>query len=420
MLLAAYGFALSALAFTWRRLMFRTTFIAVTGSLGKSTSTRAIAAVLSLRFATNVTPEGHNSRIWLARSILQTRLRHRFSLIEVGTKRPGALRRAAWQVRPDIAVVLNVARCHTDQFPTLEDMASEKAALLSRLGSKGLAVLNGDDPRVRAMAAGCLGRVVMFGRSPEFAVWASDIAAEWPSRLSFVAHAGNRTCRVQTQLVGEHWVTGALASLAVALACGMDLASAASALHAFEPFIARMQPLPLPSGATILRDDFIPSMDACLAALQVMKTARTRRRLLAMSEVTDSVESLEQAWQTLARAVATSVEFALFYGPLSQMAARAAINAGMDPASVRGFPAWAEAAEFLRSELRDGDLLLLRASATDHGERIYWAQFGRVGCAKKECAYIHLCDACPELAPDLTRIAHLPPDQRPVWRPQRR
>lgn len=414
-----YGFALSALSFLWRRLMFRTTFVAVTGSLGKTTTTRAVAKVLAAKYPTNIPLHGRNDRIGLAQWILRARWRHQFSVLEIGTKLPGALRRAAWQVRPDAVVVLNVARCHTDNYPTLHDIAAEKACLLRPLGPAGVAILNGDDPRVRAMAAGCRARVLTFGTSPDSDVWASDVSARWPSRLSFVAHHGSRSHPVETQFVGEHWVSAALAALAVGLAFGVDLAVAASALAAVEPCVGRLQPRTLPSGAAILRDDFLPSIDSCDRALHVMRTAHAPRRLLAISDISDSGLPAKERHERLGSAVAESVDFAVFYGEHAETTAGAAVSAGMKPDCVRVFPTQKEAGLYFLSELREGDLLLLRCNLTGHAERIYWAQFGSVGCSKARCERLHLCDFCPELRPGLERAAALPPEQRPAWRPWR-
>jgi UDP-N-acetylmuramoyl-tripeptide--D-alanyl-D-alanine ligase len=417
---AVYGFFLSALASIWRRAMFRTTFIAVTGSLGKTTTTRAIATILSLQFPTNSTQEGKNSRIGLARSVLRTRSRHQFTVLEIGTNRAGALRRAAWQVKPDIVVILCVARCHTDRFPTLEYMAAEKALLLSRLGTGGVAILNGDDPRVLAMISSCRCRVLTFGRSPRFTVWASEISGRWPSRLSFTAHFGERVQRIHTRLVGEHWLTSALASVAAALACGMDLETAAEAIERNEPYLARMQPMPLPSGATMIRDDFIASVDAYRAALHLMTEARARRKLLVISDVEDSGEGMERRLAELGRSAAQAVDFAIFFGEHSEVAATAALAAGLPPGSVRTFPTQKEAGVFLKSELREGDLVLLRDSGRDHVERIYWAQFGSVGCSKLVCSYLHACDVCPQLRPELEGSDELSATMRPVWQPRSR
>ena len=95
--------SLSALACIWRRLMFRTTFIAVTGSLGKTTATRCLHGLLSSCYPISWA-HGRNSRFDMASAILRTRPRHRFTLIEVGTTLPGALRRTAWTLAPDTAV----------------------------------------------------------------------------------------------------------------------------------------------------------------------------------------------------------------------------------------------------------------------------------------------------------------------------
>jgi len=100
------------------------------------------------------------------------------------------------------------------------------------------------------------------------------------------------------------------------------------------------------------------------------------------------------------------------------MAASAAIAAGMKPEYVRAFLSQKAAGEYLLSELGQGDLLLLRCDMTDHAERIYWAQFGSVGCSRERCDIIRLCDNCSELRPDLERAAVLPPEQRPAWRPR--
>jgi UDP-N-acetylmuramoyl-tripeptide--D-alanyl-D-alanine ligase len=384
--------------------MFRTTFIAVTGSLGKTTTTRAIAMVLSSKFPTNSTRAGKNSRIGLAHSILRTRPRHRFTVLEIGTNRSGALRRAAWQVKPDLVVILCVARCHTDRFPSLEHVAAEKAALLSRLGTRGVAVLNGDDPRVLALASRCRCRVVTFGRSPQFDLWASDLSAQWPDRLSFTVHFGQQAQRVHTRLVGGHWVTGTLAALAVAVACGMDLEAAAAAIERNEPFLGRMQPVSLPSGATMIRDDYISSADACQVAFQVMAEARAQRKLVVISDVEDSGEGTEQRLENLGRSAAQAVDYAVFFGEHSEIAAKAAVAAGLALGNVRSFPSQKEAGEFLKSELRGGDLILLRDTLRDHAERIYWAQFGSVGCSKLVCSYPHACDVCPQLRPGAARL----------------
>jgi UDP-N-acetylmuramoyl-tripeptide--D-alanyl-D-alanine ligase len=407
---------LSALAFLWRRLMARTTFIAVTGSVGKTTTVHCLAAILSSRFPTNATRDTGNARRTVAATILRTRFKHRFTVVEIGTKDPGAVKKGAWLAAPDTVIVLVVAGVHTHQFSTLEDIAAEKAQLVSRLGPTGLAILNGDDPRVAAMAAGCRGKVVTFGRSPRLDVWASEVSSRWPARLSFRVHRGAESRQVHTKLVGEHWLTSALASLAAALWHGVDLESAASALEQVEPFRARMEPVPLPSGATALRDDFTSSTTSLLEALRVLEQAEGRR-LLVFPEAYDSGLSFRERFQQLGRLAARSVDLAVFFGERSRSAARRAVEGGMKPESVRHFPDLWGAAEFLKSELRKGDLVLLRSRVSLHAERIYFALLGTVGCRMPACTRVQLCDRCSYLRPGLEEAHKLPTPVRPFWDP---
>ena len=375
-----YGRCLSALACIWRRLMFRTTFIVVTGSMGKTTAASCLSAILSACFNTNSTT-GDNSRRGLATAILRTRPRHRFTVIEVGTKLPGAMRRTAWTMAPDTAVVLAVAAVHSNNFPTLEDVAREKSQLLSRLGRRGVAVLNGDDPYVAAMAAGCRGRVLTFGRSPDFDVWASEVSSVWPARFSFRVHRGAESRHVHTKLVGEHWLNSVLAALAAALWHGVDLELAAAALEQVEPMPGRMEPMPLPSGAVALRDDFSTSSVGLAAALRVLEQAQVRgRRILVATRTHDTGCTFRESFRRLGEMAARSLDLAIIFGGEHRRARNAMVEGGMNRESIRSFKDPWSAAECLKSEMGEGDLVLFRDCIPVHAERIYFAQLGSVGC----------------------------------------
>ncbi len=217
-------YPLGACAFIWRRLMFRTTFIAATGSVGKSTATASLATMLSAHAPTNWTPGGKNNRFVLARTILRTRFRHRFTVIEVGTRNPGEMGFAGWMIAPDIVLMLRVLHLHSDKFPTLQAMAFEKSRLLGSTRKRGTAILNADDPLVMAMQAQCRGAIRTFGLAPGCFVTASDISATWPRRLTFRLHCGNESAWVKTNFPGDHMLGAVLGAAATALFCGVPLA----------------------------------------------------------------------------------------------------------------------------------------------------------------------------------------------------
>src|SRR5581483_8655950 len=270
----------SAYAFLWRRLMFRTTFIAITGSVGKSTATDSLGAILSRHYPTNWVPGGKNHRRALAEVILRTRFHHRFTVVEVGTRAPGALKRASWMIAPDVVIVLRVLGLHSNAFPTLEAMATEKAALLGRLGRRGVAILNADDPRVLAMRNLCRGPVLTFGTSPDNYVSAADVSARWPHCLSFRAFHKQHSALVQTNFVGAHFLHAALGAMATAVHCGVSLEDAAAQFSAIRPVASRMQPMSLPSGAIVLRDEFNGSLVTLEPSLDLLRDADARRRIV--------------------------------------------------------------------------------------------------------------------------------------------
>jgi UDP-N-acetylmuramoyl-tripeptide--D-alanyl-D-alanine ligase len=381
-------------------LLFRTRFIAITGSVGKTTTRNLLAAILcDMPALTLAATKSSNSAKQIARDLLSVRPRHRFVVLEVGTDRPGWIRRSAWLIRPDIAIILSVARTHTNNFPTLDDTAAEKAALLGRLGRKGIAILNVDDERVAAMAANCLARIVRFGCASDADVRATNVSSEWPQRLSFAIKARGVTETVRSQLVGTHWTPSVLAASAAALECGMLLHQVAGLISRVPPTTARMEPAILPSGAVILRDDFNGSLDTFIAAFETLKNAQASRKILVITTVGDSPESWDRRLTRIAVQASTVVDLLILVGEKkdTKRAGKAAVVGGLPPERLHQFEHLRDVSTFLKDTLRFGDLLLLRGLMGDHVARVYHAQLREVACWKDNCGKKTLCDYCPEL-----------------------
>lgn len=382
------------LAFIWRCILWRTTFIALTGSVGKTSAKDCLAAILERHGRTLKTLRSNNGGPWLSRTILRARPWHRYVVLEVGIDQPGHMIRHALMIRPDIAVVLAVASPHLSTMGSLDTIAAEKAKLLRFLGRRGVAVLNGDDPRVAAMARQIRCRMVRFGTRPEFDVWADQISASWPERLRFRAHSGGESCQVRTRFVGKQWTPSMLAALAAAEVCGVTFSDAARAIQDVQPSTARMEPVVLPGNITFLRDEAHGNLDDTEAALDVLRTACVTRRVLVISDVANSGKHYRQRQRMLAQRAAESADVVVFVSDGSDYAARQAVRAGMAPGTVHHFCSPRQAAEFLRMELRSGDLVLLKGQTKDHLSRIYFAQLGTIECWKINCGRRYVCDAC--------------------------
>lgn len=385
------------LSLPWRSLLSRTTVIAITGSVGKTTAKECLFAILAAHSPTTKTPANDNGRFGVPRTLLQTRSRHRFAVLEAGVDRPGQMIGCSLLVRPDVTLIVSVARAHSMKFDSVEQTAVEKAKLLRFARRRGVAVLNGDDPRVAAMAGAARGRVVLFGTSSDCHVRAESVTAAWPERLRFQVFAGEECAWMDTQLVGAHWLPSVLGAVATAWSCGVPLAAAADALRRVPPTVGRLQPASLPSGATMLRDDFNGMAHSAKAAFRVLAGARTARRVLVASDCTDMDTHVRHRLRFLARQAAEHTECAVFVGLKSEYAAKHAVRSGMRPEDVHHFVALEPAAEFLRHELRSGDLVLLKGRSSDHLTRLYFSQFGPVACWLPHCSKEILCDGCDQL-----------------------
>jgi len=388
---------LNGSAFLWRTLLFRTTVIAITGSFGKTTAKDCLAAILETAGPTMSTRGGANGRRGVAMTILRARPRHRFLVIEVGTDRRGGMLRGSLLIRPGIAVILRVAKTHTNAFKTLDITAFEKASLLRFLSPSGSVVLNADDPRVEPMAALTRAKPWFFSLSKEAGVTARDVRSHWPGRLELTVSSNGESATVRTALVGTHWAPSVLAAITAARACGVGLEQSARALEGLPPHRGRLQPCTLSNGAVILRDEVNGSIESLDAAAEVLRTADARRRILVISDCSDFKKTPRQRRRYYANLAAGIAEAVVFLGDRAHFGVKYALEAGMPEDSVHACLTPQDAADFLKDYLRSGDLVLLRGRTTDHLTRVYLGLLGTVGCRRAQCGRRGLCENCPEV-----------------------
>ncbi len=394
-ILANLPFVLAAMV--WRACLRKTTVIAITGSLGKTTAKECLAAILAGVAPTIKTLGNDNGRRGLPRTILRIRPWHRFAVVEVGTDSPGKMIRSSLTLRPDVVVVLNVARTHTPAYRDLDHIAQEKSRLMRFMRRNGIVILNAGDERVRALKPAGAQRVFFFGASRECAVRGEDAASEWPGRLEFTALSDGESCRVRTQLVGKHWLDCALAGLTVAKVLGVSLEKAAQGLAAAPPYTGRMSPWPLANGAVLLRDDYNGSVDSFERAVDVLRDARADRKILVMTDCSDFRLQPKRRMFYYADVAHRVADVVVFIGERCDRGVERAVNLGMRPENARGFHTLAQAAEFLKRELRSGDLALIRGQGFQHLARLSFLLEGTIACTRENCDKRNLCDICPKL-----------------------
>lgn len=403
------SFLLYWTAFIWRRLLPNTRFILVTGSLGKTTTKELLAEILQRRGSTFRSKRNQNARSLLSLNILRVRPWHRFAVIEVGTAKPGVLIKSSRLLKPDIAVVLVVAATHQSGFDSLDEIAKEKLSVLRNISPGGIAILNGDDPRLSTVKSTDSIQVLRFGTSEECDLFARNITSLWPDRLSFDACNSNASTPVKTQLVGIHWTPALLAALLTAGHCGVPLSEAAEAAASFRAFPARMQPVRLPSGAIVIRDEYNGSPSSYESALEAFQTAQAERKILIAGDYSDSKIKRRRRLRQLGRTAARLCDLAIFIGEYSHYSRDGAVQAGLDPARAFHFAYLRDAVPIVRKSLRPGDLVLLKSRSNDHLSRLLFAQIGRISCWRPACPERFLCDICWQLGCDESDMKKIAP-----------
>jgi len=391
-----HSYSLGAAAFVWRRLLGGSVqFVAISGSNGKTTAKEALAQILSTRGPIISTRGNFNNSRGIARVMLRARQRHNAAVAEIGISRPNQMSKYARMYGPDVAVLTSVSVEHREHIGSIENIAAEKASLLEGLRRGGTAVLNGDDPFVSKMRPPAGRRVLRFGRAKDADVRAKDVHAAWPETLRFRVSIGDDSAVIHTNLVGEHWIYSLTGAVAAAFALGVPLRDSAAALEGFKPLPWRLEPVYLKNGAVLWRDDGLATVPTFEVGLEALSRAKVRRRWLMTGDASFLEEDPIERREAIARWVAPRVEAAVFVGEHSDRAAKAAHEAGVE--TVRHFPTVAGAAEFVRTELGEGDLVLLKAHRLTKLARVVFLQGGEIDCTLKECDIHKGCDYCPKL-----------------------
>ena len=392
----ARTYSLAGVGYVWRRLLARSTrFVAISGSNGKTTAKDALSRILARRGPIVRTEGTANSGPRTAELMLRVRPRHYAAVAEMGISRPNQLGKYSRLYAPDVAVLTRVSLEHRENIGSIENIAREKSSLLKGLRPGGTAVLNADDPFVSKMRPPEGRKTIWFGRGPNADVRASEIYAAWPETLRFRVRMGDETAEIHTKLVGEHWIYSLAAAIAAASAMGVPLAESAAALDGFEPHPNRLEPVSLPNGAVLWRDDGLATLPTLEVGLEALRRADVERRWLMTADASFLEEDPIERREAIARWVAPKVDAAIFVGEHSDRAEAAAREAGLK--TVRHFETVREAARFVREELGEGDLVLLKAHRTSKLARVAFLLGGEIDCALLECQMKVRCDSCPDL-----------------------
>ncbi|MGW6867410.1 UDP-N-acetylmuramoyl-tripeptide--D-alanyl-D-alanine ligase [Streptomyces sp. NPDC054901] len=368
-----------------------TDVVALTGSAGKTSTKDLIAQVLQHHAPTVWTPGSLNNEIGLPLTALKATAETRHLVLEMGARGIGHIAYLTGLTPPRIGLVLNVGTAHIGEFGGREAIAQAKGELVEALPAAqdgGVAVLNADDPLVRAMESRTKARTVFFGEAEDAEVRATEVRMTPGGQPSFTLHTPTGCSDVTLRLYGEHHVSNALAAAAVAHVLGMSVEEIATALSGAGTLSRwRMEVTERADGVTIVNDAYNANPESMRAALRALAAmgggarangGRTWAVLGPMAELGDEALAEHDAVGRLAVRLNVSKLVAVGGREASWLQLGAYNEGSWGEESVLVSDAQA-AVDLLRSELRPGDVVLVKASRSVGLERVALALLEREG-----------------------------------------
>lgn len=384
------------LALIYSKRLKNVCFVGVTGSAGKTTVKDLSASILGAVGECYSTPRSQNYPDGIAKILFGVSPRHKYCVLEVSGGNPGDLDRPLRLFTPNIAVLTLVARDHFKAFKSLEAIAQEKGKLVSALPTDGIAVLNIDDPLVKAIGDSCNRKVIWVGKAEGATLRLLSVRSVWPEPLTLELEYDGDIYKVKTAFHGKHLALSVLSALGVGVAAGIPLTNAISAIADVKAAEGRMEIVSTEGGITFLRDDWKAPHWSFPAPLEFMAEAEARRKIIVIGTLSDYSLSASKLYPKVAKQALEVGDIVIFVGPHAPRAIKA--KRTTDAQNLHAFSEIREAASFLNGLLQPGDLVLLKGSnKADHLVRLMYDTQSPVSCWLTRCGIQDFCGDCSRL-----------------------
>jgi UDP-N-acetylmuramoyl-tripeptide--D-alanyl-D-alanine ligase len=353
----------------WWRSRFGVRVIGVTGSIGKTTTKEYVGAVLGQRYHVLKSEGNYNNEIGLPLTLLRLDRGHDYAVLEMGTYGVGEIALLAQIARPHVGIVTNVGPVHLERMGTMDRIELAKSELPQALGSDGVAILNGDDQRVRSMAGKTKARVLTYGLTPGQDLWADEIESFGLEgiRCRFHSsgfertngHAESETVVAEVPLAGRHSVYTALAAAATGLVERLSWDEILAGLRKGQAL--RLRAVPALHGATLIDDTYNSSPESAEAALDLLADVEGRK-IAVLGDMLELGAYEVEGHQRVARRALDVVSVLVTVGERGRLIGEHARSLGMPAARVREMRDNEAAIAYLSRVLQAGDKVLVKGS----------------------------------------------------------
>ncbi len=363
--------ALKDLAADARR-QWRGSLVAITGSMGKTTTKEFAAQVLQTEYAVYRSPGNFNNLFGLPLSILGLRPDDHIGILEMGMSAPGEIAEMCRIAEPDIGIITNVAPVHLEFFSSLQEIAAAKGELAEGLGRGGVLIYNEDDPLVRGIADRFVGNKISFGMSHHARVRADEIEIAGLEETRFRLQIEGIQMRAVIPLAGAHFVMNLLPAVALAYHYRLAPEQILESLRHLQQAEMRGQILESRKGFAIIDDSYNSNPNALKAMVQTLaEVPGFRRKILVAGEMLElGKESGKLHFACGEWAARCGIDVLVAVRGNAREIAAGALATGISADQVHFFENVPAATDFILNLVRSGDLILIKASRGVRADKI--------------------------------------------------
>jgi len=360
--------ALGAIAEFYKQ-KYRIPTVAVTGSVGKTTTKDIVYAALNSCYNAVKTMQNYNNEIGVPWTIFSQEKEHEISVVEMGMNHFGELERLAKMVKPDAAVITNIGMSHIENLGSQEGILKAKLEVTTFFDKDSTLIVNGDDKfLLQIKSQNPPYKVMTYGIDSTNDVWAKDIVNKGLGGVEFVASAKGREYKAYVSQPGVHNVYNVLAAICCAIVFDADIEKALQGVAHCEYTSGRLEILKS-NGAEIIRDCYNASPDSIRAALAILPHSTQQRRVAILGDILEMGDFARDAHFELGNAIVENkVDALITAGENARYIAEGAKELGLKEAY--SFDTTEEAAQFAKDFIRSGDCILVKASHGMHFEKI--------------------------------------------------
>ncbi len=349
--------------------------VAVTGSVGKTTTKEFIYSVLSQKYKTYKSEGNHNNELGLPLTLLDMPKDTEWAVLEMGMSALGEIEYLSKIAEPDIAIITNIGTSHLEHLKSRENICRAKMEIVSGLKENGALLLNGDEPMLLSQRGGKYSPSYISLGSLESEYRVQNIRTHNSQTVFDLVKANVNICDLCVPTIGEHNLYAAAFAFAVGELAGMSASEIAKGLSDFKTVGGRQNIYSF-SGITVIDDCYNASpesMRASLCVLDQLSKNSSARRIALLGDMRELGPSSTQLHREIGEFAAGKADILCTFGVLASAIADGAAAAGLDKRSVLSFTdpgAHNECGQALCSVLREGDILLVKASRAMEAEKI--------------------------------------------------